>query len=557
MKSISVLKLCVAVLFLLGVGRAGVPVPLAAQSEGAEVRPENGRVYYVAPDGDDANPGTIDHPFRTLQHAVNQVQAGETLHVRAGTYHEAVTIRNSGTAAQPITIAAYPGETPVIDGQYVLPAGDSWAGCNERVDPPICYHYRPLLSIEADYVIVQGFEITRSLGRGVRIWRGDGRAQHVTLRQNDIHDNRGAGVKVLESDHILIEDNDVWHSGDYATDDRSGSPDGDLFNPDLGWPVAVSDRRASHITYRGNRIFENWTEGIGAGVDSTDVVVEDNVLYDNRALQIYVQRAQNVVVQRNLAYCTNNPLFWRNENPPPGIVLNNEVQFDDSQTTANIKFLNNIVAGCRQNMALWGNKDYIVRDVLIAHNTLVNAHANDAEQSAVGLVVSDGNVYENVRIVNNLVYQSAGRIAGGGSAAGVTYGHNLWSQAPPEAMAGEGDVVGDPRLVNPNGDLAPGTVRPDWFALNNESPAVKAVPNRYVQDDFRQRVRDELTEIGALSVTFVSDPGKGVSDEVVTPAPVPAGVEEGVSLSTAVFQAVVLCVIIFLFLLVRYRRSRN
>lgn len=452
--------------------QAPAPTPTPPPNEPDPSPPIAAGTYYVAPNGSDQNSGAIDQPFRSIQHAADRAQPGDVVYVRAGTYHEVVTLRNSGTADQPITIAAYPGETPVIDGEYTLPTSNSWGGCNNAVNPPKCYHYKPLVQVRGNHVVVEGFEIKRSLGRGMLVYAPDRRVQHVTVRNNQIHDNRNAGIKVMEADHVLVEGNHVWHSGDYATNDRSGSPDSDAFNPNLGWPIAVSDRRASHVTYRGNHVFENWTEGIGAGLESTDVVVEDNVLYDNRALQIYVQRAQNVVVQRNLAYCTDNPLFWRNDNPPPGIVLNNEVQFSGNQTTKNIKIVNNIVAGCRQNMALWGNKGYTVRNVLVAHNTLVNAHTNDGDQSAVGLVVSNGNVYENVSIVNNLVHQTSGRIASGGSAGGITFGHNLWTQSPPSAMVGGGDVVGDPQLVNPNGTLAPGAVQPDWYALQGSSIAI-------------------------------------------------------------------------------------
>ncbi len=38
---------------------------------------------YVAPDGDDQNPGTAERPFRTLAFAVNRLQPGDTLVVRA------------------------------------------------------------------------------------------------------------------------------------------------------------------------------------------------------------------------------------------------------------------------------------------------------------------------------------------------------------------------------------------------------------------------------------------------------------------------------------------
>ncbi len=40
--------------------------------------------YYVAPDGDDGNPGTAERPFRTIALAVSRLQPGDTLVVRAG-----------------------------------------------------------------------------------------------------------------------------------------------------------------------------------------------------------------------------------------------------------------------------------------------------------------------------------------------------------------------------------------------------------------------------------------------------------------------------------------
>jgi Protein of unknown function (DUF1565) len=55
--------------------------------------------YFVAPTGSDANPGSIDHPFQTIQHALNvAVHPGDTVEVRAGTYHEMLTLKHSGTA---------------------------------------------------------------------------------------------------------------------------------------------------------------------------------------------------------------------------------------------------------------------------------------------------------------------------------------------------------------------------------------------------------------------------------------------------------------------------
>ena len=63
-------------------------------------------VYFVAPDGDDAHPGTPSQPWRTIQKASDTLVAGDTVYIRAGTYHERVVPQNSGRAGQFITYAA-------------------------------------------------------------------------------------------------------------------------------------------------------------------------------------------------------------------------------------------------------------------------------------------------------------------------------------------------------------------------------------------------------------------------------------------------------------------
>src|ERR1039458_5768743 len=84
-----------------------------------------GATYYVSPSGSDAAAGTQDQPFATIQVAVNHLNAGDTLYVRAGSYHEMVTVNQSGTAAAPITIQAYPGECPTLLGSN--PVAGPWS----------------------------------------------------------------------------------------------------------------------------------------------------------------------------------------------------------------------------------------------------------------------------------------------------------------------------------------------------------------------------------------------------------------------------------------------
>jgi len=71
--------------------------------------------FYVATDGDDANPGTETEPWATITYGATQLTAGNTLVVASGTYHESgITVTADGTSSDRITITGV--GTPIIDG---------------------------------------------------------------------------------------------------------------------------------------------------------------------------------------------------------------------------------------------------------------------------------------------------------------------------------------------------------------------------------------------------------------------------------------------------------
>ena len=67
-----------------------------------------GRAFYVSPDGDDDNPGTVERPWRTMSR-VNELRPGDTLYLRGGVYHlnETVYLGISGLPDSYITIRGY------------------------------------------------------------------------------------------------------------------------------------------------------------------------------------------------------------------------------------------------------------------------------------------------------------------------------------------------------------------------------------------------------------------------------------------------------------------
>ncbi|GAB3281071.1 sigma-70 family RNA polymerase sigma factor [Kineosporia babensis] len=73
--------------------------------------------FYVAPNGSDDAAGTRSDPFASLNKAAAEIEPGQTIAMRGGTYRpsEPIEIRTSGTERQRITLSAYRDEIPVID----------------------------------------------------------------------------------------------------------------------------------------------------------------------------------------------------------------------------------------------------------------------------------------------------------------------------------------------------------------------------------------------------------------------------------------------------------
>jgi hypothetical protein len=106
--------------------------------------------YYVAPDGNDANAGTITSPFRTVQRArdvvrtINASMTGDIyVYLRGGNYSVSSTIElgsgDSGTNGYRVVYAAYANETPVLSGGvqvtgWIQHSGNIWKAPLDRAN---------------------------------------------------------------------------------------------------------------------------------------------------------------------------------------------------------------------------------------------------------------------------------------------------------------------------------------------------------------------------------------------------------------------------------------
>lgn len=383
----SILILCCALLLF------APPTISAAQAE----------IFYVAPNGNDANPGTLAAPWGTIQRAANTLTAGATVYVRGGIYHQRVRIKLSGNPTDGfITFAAYPGETPVLDGTD-LQVKNGWDALVRIAD--------------ASYVRVQGFEIRAFKTKRVNhvpigiLVRGAG--EHVELLNNHIHHIQTRVQEMQGGDAHGIAVYGTRAPASY----RDILIDGNELNAlKLGSSEAlVVNGNIERFTITRNHVHHNNNIGIDAigfeGVapneaydQARDGLIADNLVHhinssNNPAYDggygadcVYVDGGTRIVVERNHAHHCNL-----------GIELASEHQ---NHATSFITVRNNFVYQNTEAGISIGGYDRrrgSTQNCAIVNNSL---YANDTRAQESGEMALQYGTRSNI-IRNNILYAGA------------------------------------------------------------------------------------------------------------------------------------------------------
>ena len=97
------------------------------------------KTYYVdglARNADDNGPGTLERPFRTINHAAQVLQPGERVVIAAGEYRECVRPARGGTGPEAmISYEAAPGAKVVVKGSAIVKDWRPSEGWSTGVDP--------------------------------------------------------------------------------------------------------------------------------------------------------------------------------------------------------------------------------------------------------------------------------------------------------------------------------------------------------------------------------------------------------------------------------------
>jgi Right handed beta helix region len=213
-----------------GAGDAGTGIP-----------PECTNSHFVASDGDDANPGSMAEPWKTLDRVnTAMLSPGDCVLLRRGdVWMNELDVGWSGTQGEPIIVAAYGvGNAPALREVWV---------------------------IEREYVTLQGLRVSGAANTGVSIFDTRG----VTLQDCEVEYAGAANIAVKNARDLLVR---RVHSHDAVSTGLDLYSEGDSLSQD----VVIED----------SSFYDNGDAGITMMGLSTyrilSPVVRRNLLYGNR-----------------------------------------------------------------------------------------------------------------------------------------------------------------------------------------------------------------------------------------------------------------------------------
>ena len=322
--------------------------------------PASGTAYFVATNGNDANPGTPDAPFKTIKKGAGLIRPGDILYLRGGIYDEPIlsgTIPNGTSWDLPVTLKAYPGEKPILrpSKDYatdVIRFGGS-----------------------SQYIVIDGLILDGSaMESGGTVTKVTDNAHHIRYKNCELATtSKGHGLLISYNDdpsYVEMDNCDVYNVG----------LDGHLF---ITNPLHAVYLHSSHNTFENSRFFNNcvWSFHFYDGDPSDNIIrnnimrgnqqggaviiveghrnlIANNLIYDMPGFQIGLQGADDTKVFNNTIIESGGGIFITNSYP----------NLPSNRT----KVINNIVYNA--NKAHWGGVVHVEAghaDTEIRNNLLV------------------------------------------------------------------------------------------------------------------------------------------------------------------------------------------
>jgi IPT/TIG domain len=436
----------------------------SAASNGVPFTVRAGNIFFVSTSGNDANAGTFAAPWKTIVKAKNSIAAGDIAYMENGvaqTTEENFTaylsmdnngVSNSGTAAAPKALIAYPNATVTVGV-----AGGLHYGIRT-----------PNIGTNEDYWVISQLHIiggTQAMDIGGTGWKIVGNEMQCPGADDQV-----GCFEMSEGNQVKFWGNEVHNAGIHPTSSKF-------------YHAVYFSTDSNHIDVGWNHIHDNFTcralqfhssplcspscgAGDTTGFDQYDLHVHDNLIHGDNC----------------------NGINFATVDPSKGTVeaYNNVVDhvglMDPLQLGASFSCI--YVAGITNN----GTPG--TGTVQVFNNTLSDCAANNSanasgSRGAFGVGGGPATLLMNLR--NNVADQNPGEIYIDGSLSQIKGDHNLWFGVGTGPTQTTGNLNLDPQFVNRGGgDLH----------LNATSPAkdagVTVVPsNPFVPNPGPSQVRDK------------------------------------------------------------------
>jgi hypothetical protein len=381
-----------------------------------------GRTFYVSVNGSDNAAGqTPSSPFRTIQKAADLTAPGDFVYVMNGTYNNddnnyaIIGISTPGTPNAWITYQAYPGATPVLQGNNY-----TWSVIT--------------VNNTAAYISISGFTVL-------------GNDANVTLAQALANDNDPANHPETNGNCITVNGN-VHTGGIYPHHVK-------IFNNIAGnCPGGgIGSTFADYLTITGNTIYGNsFYSSYGTSGISTLANFDSNPADTTTRYKM--------VIQNNNLYANEELVPVYNSNPPA--ITDGEAIIIDS--TNNSAYLGSGLTNppytgrtLIANNVVFNNGSDAIEVFQSSHVDVVNnsTYANVTNPPLTGRGEMNLNVAADVNIVNNIFYSAPGQnpvVMSNACAIACTLDYNQYYGGGSKLVgiaAGGHDQTGDPLYVLP------------------------------------------------------------------------------------------------------------
>jgi len=480
-----------------------------------------GTNYYVAKTGSDTNAGTLTAPYLTIQKGLGIAQAGDTVFVKAGTYQEYVSFKNSGTMGQPIVLKNYGNEVVLVDAEntrvYCIYTNKKSNLVVDGINAANSTVYNvfqteggnvTIKNINSSLPIVPGKSNYCFLFQSTTIW------SHNITMQNCVAYGGGTGVYINDrTDGMKVTGGEVSYSnftgfsvgtiGDTAIAPRNIVVDR-VYSHNNG-RSGIGTRIAKNVTFRNCHSSYNASTGIQIEAMTYNSLMEDNLCeYNSRSFGyetgIWIFNSDGAIVRRNIMRGNSTGLRvskMKNFQAYYNLIMNNNYNLDGTnQNTSGVDFSessgtfynNTLIGNSASNSKLGSIYVYPLypeggvtqpSNITIKNNIIMNDGSVDSPKD----MDFDQSVGSTVICDYNLVYNA-------NRAINIQIGTTNYSWATYKLVSSQDShsINSNPLFVNAGSED---------YRLQAGSPAINAGVNVGLTTDYLGHTINGLPDIGA------------------------------------------------------------